>query len=94
MVALMEPTTDAEEMAGCTLSATELDICLHFDNHVVEFSTQVLYGSMATLESHQIAIQPGSDIIHTQVDQIIQACPKFRNEFRVRQELPRHGRDP
>ena len=75
MVALMEPITETEEIAGCTLSPTDLDICLHFDHHVVESSAQVLYGNMTTLESRQIAIQPGSDMIYTQVDQIIQALP-------------------
>jgi hypothetical protein len=73
MVALMEPTADTEEIAGCTQSTTELDICLHFDHHVIESSAQVLYSSMTTLESRQIAIQPGSDMIYTQVDHIIQA---------------------
>jgi hypothetical protein len=73
MVALMEPAADAEEMAGSTLSPTELDICLHFDHHVIKSSAQVFYGSVTTLESRQIAIQPGSDMIYTQFDQIIQA---------------------
>ena len=59
MVALMEPTADTEEMAGYTLSPTELDVCLHFDDHVIESSAQVLYGRMTTLESRQIAVQPG-----------------------------------
>jgi hypothetical protein len=73
MVALMEPTADTEEMAGCTLSPTELDICLHFDHHVIKSPAQVVYGSMSALESRQITIQPGSDMIYAQVDQIIQA---------------------
>ena len=73
MVTVMEPTLDTEEMAGCTLSATKLDVCLHFDDHVIESSAQVLYSCMTTLESRQIAIQPGSDMIHTQLNQIIQA---------------------
>lgn len=94
MVTLMEPTADTEEMAGCTLSPTELDIGPHFDHHVIESPLQVLYSSMTTLESCQIAIQPGSDMIHTQVDQIIQALLQFRDEFGVRHELPRRARDP
>jgi hypothetical protein len=68
----MEPTADTEEMAGCALSPTELDICLHFDHHVIESSAQVLYSGMTTLKSRQIPIQPGSDMIYTQIDQIIQ----------------------
>jgi hypothetical protein len=71
MVALVEPTADTEEVAGCALSPTELDICLHFDHHVIESSAQVLYDSMTTLESRQIAIQPGSDMIYTHIDQAI-----------------------
>jgi hypothetical protein len=56
MIALVEPATDAEEIARCTLSAAELDICLHFDDHVIKSSAQVLYSRMVALKSRQIAI--------------------------------------
>jgi hypothetical protein len=49
---------------------------------------------MATLESCQIAIQPGSDMINTRVEQTIQVRPNFCDEFRVGHELPRRARDP
>jgi hypothetical protein len=88
MVTLVEPTADTEQMAGCTMSPTELDICLHFDHSVIEPSAQVLYSSMTALESCQIAIQPGSDMIYTQIDQIIQTLLQFCDECGVGHELP------
>jgi hypothetical protein len=36
VVAVVEPTMDAKEMTGCTLSATEFDICLYFIDRVIE----------------------------------------------------------
>lgn len=38
VVALMKPTANAEQMAFYTLCGTELDICLHLNDHVVKSS--------------------------------------------------------
>ena len=38
MIVLMEPTTDAKEVARCTLSTAQLNVCLHLDDHVVKSS--------------------------------------------------------
>jgi len=38
MVSVMEPTTDAEEKARCTLGAADLDVCLHLDDHIIKSS--------------------------------------------------------
>ena len=94
MVTLMESTTDTEKLARCTLGAAELDTFLHLYHHIVNCPSQVLYGSMAILESCQVAIQPRSDMIDTRVEQIIQARRKFCDKFRVGHELPWRARDP
>jgi hypothetical protein len=94
MVSLMESTTDTKEMASCALSTAKLDICFHLDDHVIESSAQVVYGGMLPLESCQIAIQPGSDVIDTPVDQSIEVCSKFLDQLRVGHELPWRARSP
>ena len=38
MVSLVEPTADAEEKTTCTLGATDLDVCLHLDDHIIKSS--------------------------------------------------------
>ena len=72
MFAFMEWTTDAEEIARCTLSAAELDIHPQFDGHGLRSSAQLLYGGMARFKPLQIAIQPRLHVIDTQVDQCIE----------------------
>jgi len=68
MFALMEPTTDAEEIARYTLSAAELDIRPQFDNHDLKSSAQILYRCMTRFKPPQITIQPRLHVIDTQVD--------------------------
>jgi hypothetical protein len=71
MFALMEPTTDAEEIARCTLNAAELDIRPQFDNHDLKSPTQILYGCIARFKPPQIAIQPRLHVIDTQLDRCV-----------------------
>jgi len=94
MVALMEPATNAEKVARGTLSATELDTRPQLDDHIVESSAYVLDGCMTPLELGQIAIQPRSHVVDTQVDQSVEIFYEFCHPLRVRDELSCRARAP
>lgn len=69
VLAFVLATTNAKEMTGCAMGPAELDICAHFDDHVVKTSPKILDRGMTSLESFQIGVQPKSDVIYTQVNQ-------------------------
>jgi hypothetical protein len=49
---------------------------------------------MLPLKSLQIAIQPGPDVINTQLDQSIEVRFKFLDQLGVRHKLSRQARGP
>jgi len=81
-------------MARCTSCPANLRISSHFNDHVIKSPAKVLDGSMAILEPLQIGIQPGSDMIDSQVNHPFNVGRKFGHPLRVANGLARHEFHP